>query len=202
MRGRLVLPGMIDTHAHVFRYVSGRFGLDADMVGVHSGGDNAGGPGRPLGADLPRVPGIRGTAGGQPCAGLHLRLHGRWPGGPLLSRTLPAGLHRDRGHGARRARERRPGARRERPCGNRRLHPLGQRGDAPRRDDRARARHAIVYPFRPALAAAGGHGVVRPGRHPAGDAGHPAPGRRSGASVHPPSWRLRRSPWQAASSGA
>jgi dihydroorotase len=37
VHGRLVLPGMIDTHAHVYRYVSGRFGLDADMVGVHSG---------------------------------------------------------------------------------------------------------------------------------------------------------------------
>lgn len=37
VRGRLVLPGMIDTHAHVYRYVSGRFGLDADMVGVRSG---------------------------------------------------------------------------------------------------------------------------------------------------------------------
>jgi dihydroorotase len=37
VRGRLVLPGMIDTHAHVYRYVSGRFGLDPDMVGVHSG---------------------------------------------------------------------------------------------------------------------------------------------------------------------
>ena len=36
-RGRIVLPGMIDTHAHVYRYVSGRFGMDADMVGVHSG---------------------------------------------------------------------------------------------------------------------------------------------------------------------
>src|SRR5579859_4589258 len=35
--GKLVLPGMIDTHAHVYKYVSGRFGLDADMVGVHSG---------------------------------------------------------------------------------------------------------------------------------------------------------------------
>jgi dihydroorotase len=37
VRGRLVLPGLIDTHAHVYKYVSGRFGLDADMVGVHSG---------------------------------------------------------------------------------------------------------------------------------------------------------------------
>src|SRR6516165_2784350 len=37
VRGRLVLPGMIDTHAHVYRYVSGRFGMDADLVGVQSG---------------------------------------------------------------------------------------------------------------------------------------------------------------------
>ncbi len=35
--GRLVLPGMIDTHAHIYTYVSGRFGLPADMVGVGSG---------------------------------------------------------------------------------------------------------------------------------------------------------------------
>ncbi len=35
--GKLVLPGLIDTHAHVFQYVTGRFGLDADLVGVHSG---------------------------------------------------------------------------------------------------------------------------------------------------------------------
>jgi dihydroorotase len=37
VRGKLVLPGMIDTHAHIYRYVTGRFGLDADMVGVASG---------------------------------------------------------------------------------------------------------------------------------------------------------------------
>jgi dihydroorotase len=35
--GRLVLPGLIDTHAHVYQHVSGRFGLNADMVGVQSG---------------------------------------------------------------------------------------------------------------------------------------------------------------------
>lgn len=36
-RGRLVLPGLIDTHAHVYQYVTGRFGLNADMCGVRSG---------------------------------------------------------------------------------------------------------------------------------------------------------------------
>ncbi|WP_441278706.1 amidohydrolase/deacetylase family metallohydrolase [Tardiphaga sp. 172_B4_N1_3] len=35
--GKLVLPGMIDTHAHVYQYVSGRFGMQPDMVGVQSG---------------------------------------------------------------------------------------------------------------------------------------------------------------------
>lgn len=37
VRGQLVLPGMIDTHAHVFQHVTGRFGLDADLCGVRSG---------------------------------------------------------------------------------------------------------------------------------------------------------------------
>jgi dihydroorotase len=35
--GKLVLPGLIDTHSHVYQYVTGRFGLNADMCGVHSG---------------------------------------------------------------------------------------------------------------------------------------------------------------------
>ena len=35
--GKLVLPGMIDTHAHIYQHVSGRFGLEPDMAGVHSG---------------------------------------------------------------------------------------------------------------------------------------------------------------------
>ena len=36
-KGRLVLPGLIDTHAHVYQYVTGRFGLNPDMCGVRSG---------------------------------------------------------------------------------------------------------------------------------------------------------------------
>jgi dihydroorotase len=35
--GRLVIPGMIDSHAHVFQYVTGRFGMDANLCGVRSG---------------------------------------------------------------------------------------------------------------------------------------------------------------------
>lgn len=37
VKDKLVLPGLIDTHAHVFQYVTGRFGLEADMCGVYSG---------------------------------------------------------------------------------------------------------------------------------------------------------------------
>ncbi len=35
--GKIVIAGMIDTHGHVYQYVTGKFGLNADMVGVHSG---------------------------------------------------------------------------------------------------------------------------------------------------------------------
>jgi dihydroorotase len=35
--GQIVIPGMIDTHGHVYQYVTGKFGLNADMVGVQSG---------------------------------------------------------------------------------------------------------------------------------------------------------------------
>ena len=34
--GKLVITGMIDTHAHVYEHVTGKFGLNADMVGVRS----------------------------------------------------------------------------------------------------------------------------------------------------------------------
>lgn len=35
--GKIVLPGLIDTHGHVYQYVTGRFGMAPDMVGVRSG---------------------------------------------------------------------------------------------------------------------------------------------------------------------
>ncbi|NMG66065.1 amidohydrolase/deacetylase family metallohydrolase [Azoarcus indigens] len=36
-RGKLVLPGLIDTHGHNYQYVTGRFGLNPDLCGVRSG---------------------------------------------------------------------------------------------------------------------------------------------------------------------
>ena len=35
--GALVLPGLIDSHAHIFEHMAGRFGLNPDTVGVRSG---------------------------------------------------------------------------------------------------------------------------------------------------------------------
>lgn len=35
--GKLVVPGLIDTHGHVYQHVTGRFGLPPDLVGVRSG---------------------------------------------------------------------------------------------------------------------------------------------------------------------
>lgn len=37
VKDKLVLPGLIDTHAHVYQYVTGTFGLNPDLVGVRSG---------------------------------------------------------------------------------------------------------------------------------------------------------------------
>lgn len=34
---RLVIPGMIDTHAHVYQHVTGSFGMNPDLVGIRSG---------------------------------------------------------------------------------------------------------------------------------------------------------------------
>ena len=37
VQGKIVIAGMIDTHGHVYQHVTGRFGLDPDMVGIRSG---------------------------------------------------------------------------------------------------------------------------------------------------------------------
>jgi len=34
---QLVIPGMIDTHAHIYQHVTGDFGMNPDEVGVRSG---------------------------------------------------------------------------------------------------------------------------------------------------------------------
>jgi dihydroorotase len=36
-RNQLVIPGMIDTHAHIYQHVTGDFGMNPDEVGIRSG---------------------------------------------------------------------------------------------------------------------------------------------------------------------
>src|ERR1700751_613529 len=51
--GKIVLPGLIDTPAHLYQYVTGRFGMNADMVGVQSGVTALGDQGGPSCMTLP-----------------------------------------------------------------------------------------------------------------------------------------------------
>ena len=37
VRDRLIVPGMIDTHAHVYEHVTGAFGMNPDLVGIRAG---------------------------------------------------------------------------------------------------------------------------------------------------------------------
>jgi dihydroorotase len=37
LRDRIVVPGLIDTHAHVYQHVTGAFGMNPDLVGIRSG---------------------------------------------------------------------------------------------------------------------------------------------------------------------
>lgn len=37
LRDRVVVPGLIDTHAHVYEHVTGAFGMNPDLVGIRSG---------------------------------------------------------------------------------------------------------------------------------------------------------------------
>ena len=99
-RGKLVLPGLIDTHAHVFQYVTGRFGLNADMCGVHSGVSTLIDQGGPRCMTMPAFRHYIVEKSQYARARVHLRVHRRRPRGPLLSRALPSRLPRRRRHGA------------------------------------------------------------------------------------------------------
>ena len=66
VRDQLVLPGLIDTHAHVYQYVTGRFGLPADLVGVHSATTTVVDQGGPSCMTLPGFRKFVVGAGGDP----------------------------------------------------------------------------------------------------------------------------------------
>ena len=86
--GKLVLPGLIDTHAHVYQYVTGRFGLNPDMVGVRSGVTTVIDQGGPSCMTLAGLPPLHRRAGRDAGLCLPVGLSGRRSGGPLLPQSL------------------------------------------------------------------------------------------------------------------
>ena len=56
--GKIVTSGMIDTHSHVYEHVTGRVGLNADMVGVQPGVTTLVDQGEAELHDDPGLPGI------------------------------------------------------------------------------------------------------------------------------------------------
>ncbi len=115
--GKVVIAGMIDTHAHVYQYVTGRFGLNADMVGVRSGVTTLVDQGGPSCMTF-RAFATSSSSRRKAVCCASSRLSGRRHGRPSLPGALWAGSGRCQGDDPRRARE--PGhcARREGPCGD------------------------------------------------------------------------------------
>ena len=98
--GKLVLPGMIDTHGHIYQYVTGRFGLEPDMVGVRSGVTTVVDQGGPSCMTLPGFPEVHRGAVADPNLRLSLGLSGRRPRRPFLPEPLQPGVRRHRRDGA------------------------------------------------------------------------------------------------------
>ena len=92
--GKLVLPGMIDTHAHVYQYVTGRFGLNPDMVGVRSGVTTVVDQGGPSCMTLPGFRHFIAERSADPGARLPLGLPRRRPRRALLPQPLQPGGRR------------------------------------------------------------------------------------------------------------
>ena len=86
--GKLVLPGLIDTHAHVYQYVTGRFGLNADMVGVRSGVTTVVDQGGPSCMTLPGFRHFVAEKAETADLRVPLRLSGRRARRPFLSQPL------------------------------------------------------------------------------------------------------------------
>ena len=127
--GKLVLPGLIDTHAHVYQYVTGRFGMNADMVGVQSGVTTLVDQGGP---SCMTLPGFRHFIAEPAKSRVYAFLSAYLVGG-LEGHYYPQSLqpgrrryrrHREVGDGQSRHRARHQG-----PCRDRRLRALGHSRD-------------------------------------------------------------------------
>ena len=81
---QLVLPGLIDTHAHVYEHVTGSFWSERRSVRRALRRYDPGGPGRAELHDVARLSAFRGRAGEDPGARLSVGLSGRRFGRALL----------------------------------------------------------------------------------------------------------------------
>ena len=194
-RGQIVLPGLIDTHAHVYQYVTGRFGMNADMVGVQSGVTTLVDQGGPSCMTLPGFRHfIAEPAQSRVVAFLSAYLVGGLEGHYYPNLYSPDCV--DIGATVKAARANRD---------SRAWHPgvhaeiggfarWGIRVIEMAAEIKQAGRSSGLRPFRPALGVAGERQQWRGRRHHP-RAGHSAPaqGRHPGPSVHASSRRLRQS---------
>ena len=189
--GKLVLPGLIDTHAHVYQYVTGRFGMNADMVGVQSGVTTLVDQGGP---SCMTLPGFRHFVAEPAKSRVYAFLSAYLVGGlegHYYPQLYSPGWRRHRRHGEGGDGQSRHCSRHQGPCGDRRFRALGHSRHRNGGRDRTPRRSAGLCAFRPALGPARKRHQRRRRRYDPG-ARDPfaARGRRAGASVHAPSRRF------------
>ena len=126
--GKLVLPGMIDTHAHVYQYVTGRFGLNPDMVGVRSGVTTVIDQGGPSCMTLPGFRHFIAEPAADPGLRVPVGLSRRRSRGTLLPEPVQSRLRRHRRHRGIRQYQQRHRARHQGPRRDRWLRALGDQG--------------------------------------------------------------------------
>src|SRR5271169_4520415 len=189
--GKLVLPGLIDTHGHVYQYVTGRFGLNADMVGVRSGVTTVVDQGGP---SCMTLPGFRHfvaeKAETRVYAFLSAYLVGGLEGHFYPNLYSPAGVDIDATVAS--ANDNKDIVRGIKGHAEIRLRPLGHPRHGDGGGDRPADRSPALCPFRYAVEPAGQRRQRRGrGHHSRTRRSALETRRRPGASVHPPPRRLR-----------
>ena len=79
VKGKLVLPGLIDVHAHIYEHVTRPFGINADLAGVRSGATVLVDQGTASPFTFPRLPQLRLRSRHHPRLCLHFSICRRWP---------------------------------------------------------------------------------------------------------------------------
>ena len=98
--GKVVTAGLIDTHAHVYQHVLGKFGLNADMVGVQSGVTTLLDQGGPSCMTIGGFSKVHCRAGENAGVDFYLLLFGWRDGGAFVPGAAWAGADECRAHRA------------------------------------------------------------------------------------------------------